>query len=200
MAFGLACHFAKLELPKARPKPGLSGQAGAGTSLPRTIQHKIAMRTGQHLPCDYIAETMHIHDAAGFIKHDPTAKHIHCEPKVPLGINERWSADGHDKLNGIGFPVWAIVDDAVGKWLGVWVVLSNHLGHIIAYLYLEAVENVGGMSFKCLVQIFSANYHRNAAPKYHRLWLRNNPASCYCKSIMVSCIYAMFYCILISMS
>lgn len=125
---------------------------------PRTIRHKIAMRTGQHLPRDYIADTMHTHDAAGFIKRDPTAKRIHREPKVPLGINERWSADGHDKLNGIGFPVWAIVDDAVGRWLGVWVVPSNRLGHIIAYLYLEAVENVGGMPFKCLVQIFSANY------------------------------------------
>lgn len=110
---------------------------------PRTIRHKIAMRMGQHLPCDYITDTMHTHDAAGFIKRDPTAKRIHCEPKVPLGINEWWSADGHDKLNGIGFPVWAIVDDAVGRWLGIWVVPSNHLGHIIAYLYLQAVENVG---------------------------------------------------------
>jgi hypothetical protein len=54
---------------------------------PRTIRHKIAMRTGQHLPCDYVADTMHTHDTAGFIKRDPTAKCIHCEPKVPLGIN-----------------------------------------------------------------------------------------------------------------
>jgi hypothetical protein len=108
----------------------------------RTIRHKIAMRTGQHLLRDYVTDTMRTHDAAGFIKRDPTAKRIHREPKVPLGINERWSADGHDKLNGIGFPVWAIVDDAVGRWLGIWVVPSNRLGHIIAYLYLEAVENV----------------------------------------------------------
>jgi hypothetical protein len=33
LAFGLACDFTKPEPPKARPKPGLSGQAGAGTSL-----------------------------------------------------------------------------------------------------------------------------------------------------------------------
>ena len=32
-AFGLACDFTKPKPPKARPKPGLSGQAGAGTSL-----------------------------------------------------------------------------------------------------------------------------------------------------------------------
>ncbi|KAK2459393.1 hypothetical protein APHAL10511_008591 [Amanita phalloides] len=112
---------------------------------PRTIRHKIAMRTGKHLPRDYISDIMHTHDLEGFAKRDPTAKRIHREPKVPLGINEWWSADGHDKLNGIGFPVWAIVDDAVGKWLGVWVVPSNHLGNIIAYLYLEAIESAGGM-------------------------------------------------------
>ena len=33
LAFGLAWDFTKPELPKARPKLGLSGQAGAGTSL-----------------------------------------------------------------------------------------------------------------------------------------------------------------------
>ena len=33
LAFGLAHNFLKPEPPKARPKPGLSGQAGAGTSL-----------------------------------------------------------------------------------------------------------------------------------------------------------------------
>ena len=111
---------------------------------PRTIRHKLAMRTGQHLPRDYISDTMHIHDPTGFSKRNPTANRIHREPKVSLGINERWSADGHDKLNKIGFPVWAIVDDAVGKWLGIWVVPSNCLGNIIAYLFLDAVENVGG--------------------------------------------------------
>lgn len=130
---------------------------------PRTIRHKIAMRTSQHLPRDYVADTMHTHDPTGFIKQDPTAKRIHREPKVPLGINERWSADGHDKLNGIGFPVWVIVDDAVGKWLGIWVVPSNRLGHIIAYLYLETVENVGGMSFNAYLK-FSANYHQGNPP------------------------------------
>ncbi|KAF8236371.1 hypothetical protein L208DRAFT_1457659 [Tricholoma matsutake] len=79
---------------------------------PRTIQHKIAMRMGQHLPHDYIADTMHTHDAAGFIKQDP------------LLLNASITSQ---------------------RWLGIWVVPSNCLGHIIAYLYLEAVENVGGM-------------------------------------------------------
>jgi hypothetical protein len=64
--------------------------------------------------------------------------------KTPLGIHERWSADGHDKLYKIGFPVWAIVDDATGKWLEGWVVLSNRMGDIIGYLYLCQVEKFGG--------------------------------------------------------
>ena len=62
-------------------------------------------------------ETMQHHNSDGFNKQDPTAKRIHWEPKVPIGTNEWWSADGHDKLYGIGFPVWAIVEDATGQWL-----------------------------------------------------------------------------------
>ena len=89
---------------------------------------------------------METHDADGFAKWDPTAKRIHREPKVPLGINERWSADGHDKIYGIGFPIWAIVDDGTGRWLDVWVVPSNHMGRTIAYLFLCAVEDAGGKS------------------------------------------------------
>ena len=37
LAFGLAWNFTEPELPKARPKLGLSGQAGASTSLFRTV-------------------------------------------------------------------------------------------------------------------------------------------------------------------
>jgi hypothetical protein len=112
---------------------------------PRTIRHKIAGRTGLHVTRDFVRETMQVHDSAGFDKRDPTSKTIHREPKVPLGINERWSADGHDKLYGIGFPIWAIVDDATGKWFDIWVVPSNRLGGTILYLFLCTVEDVGGM-------------------------------------------------------
>ncbi|KAF8714408.1 hypothetical protein AX14_012714 [Amanita brunnescens Koide BX004] len=132
---------------------------------PRMIRHKIAMKTGKHLPRDYVSDIMHTHDLDGFAKRDPTAKRIHREPKVPLGINERWSADGHDKLNGIGFPVWAIVDDAVGKWLGIWVVPSNRLGNIIAYLYLEAVENAGGMPLQSTTDCGSETTQLHAIAK-----------------------------------
>jgi hypothetical protein len=111
---------------------------------PRTIRHKLAGRTGHHLTRDFIAETMQTHDSAGFEKRAP--KRIHRrEPKVPLGINERWSAVGHDKLYGIGFPIWAIVDDATGLWLDIWVVPSNRMGCTIFYLFLCAVERAGGM-------------------------------------------------------
>jgi hypothetical protein len=53
-----------------------------------------------------------MHDPDGFEKRDPTSKKILRFPKIPIGIHERWSCDGHDKLYKIGFPVWAIVDDA----------------------------------------------------------------------------------------
>ncbi|KAF8811204.1 hypothetical protein BYT27DRAFT_7221594 [Phlegmacium glaucopus] len=102
-------------------------------------------RTGHHLTRDFVMETMQIHDSAGFSKCDPTSKKIHREPKVPIRINERWSADGHDKLYGIGFPIWAIVDDATGRWLDIYVVPSNRMGHTILYLFLCTIEAAGGM-------------------------------------------------------
>jgi len=113
----------------------------------RTIRHSIAMKTGTHLTRDFITATMRSHDPEGFVKRDPAAKRIHREPKVPLGINERWSADGHDKLNSIGFPLWAIVDDATGLWIDTWVVPSNRFDNVIAYLFLDAVETAGGIPF-----------------------------------------------------
>jgi hypothetical protein len=87
---------------------------------------------------------MHNHDPQGFDLRGPTSKQIHQFPKVPLGIHERWSADGHDKLNHIGFQVWAIVDDATTRFLDAWVVPSNRHGHTLGYLFLCLVEKFGG--------------------------------------------------------
>jgi hypothetical protein len=67
-------------------------------------------------------------------------------PKFPLGPHERWAGDGHDKLYKIGFPLWAMVDDSTAKILGAWIVPSNRLGEIIAYLFLCLVEEYGGLS------------------------------------------------------
>lgn len=87
---------------------------------------------------------MYDYKPEGFAKREPSAKKIHREPKYPIGINDRWSADGHDKLYAIGFPIWAVVDDATGNWLGAWVVPSNRLGIIVAYCYLILVAEKGG--------------------------------------------------------
>lgn len=126
----------------------------------RTIQNKIAQAEMIHLPRwvndstllhpltkfnrDMVSDIMHAHDDKGFQTRDPTAKKVSRTPKVPIGIHERWAADGHDKLYKIGFPIWAIVDDATGKWLGAWVVPSNRMNVIIGYLFLCCVEKHGG--------------------------------------------------------
>jgi hypothetical protein len=94
---------------------------------------------------DMVSEIMHTHAPDGFKKRDPTAKKIFRVPRVPIGIHERWSCDGHDKLYKIGFPLYAIVDDATSRWLGGWIVPSNWTGLIIAYLFLCLVEEYGGM-------------------------------------------------------
>ena len=61
-----------------------------------------------------------------------------------IDLSEAEQLDGHDKLYKIGFPIWAIVDDATSKWLGAWVVPSNRMGNVIAYLWLCAVQKYGG--------------------------------------------------------
>jgi hypothetical protein len=100
---------------------------------------------------------MHTYDLEGFEQHEPTARKINCVPKFPIGIHERWAADGHDKLYKIGFPIYAIVDDATGKWLGAWVVPSNRVGEVVAYLVLLTVEKYGGMLFKFTFTALSKN-------------------------------------------
>lgn len=91
-----------------------------------------------------MSQIMHEQDPEGFAKREPAAKKIHREPKHPIGINDRWAGDGHDKLYSIGFPIWAIVDDGTSKWLGAWVVPSNRMGIIVAYCFLKLVEEKGG--------------------------------------------------------
>jgi hypothetical protein len=107
-------------------------------------QHMIAHHSGQHISRDVVEDIMRKHDSEGFELRDPTAKQIPRAPKVPLGIHERWAGDGHDKLYKIGFPVWAVVDDATGRWLDAWVVPNNRLGEVIGYLFLCLVEKYEG--------------------------------------------------------
>jgi hypothetical protein len=68
------------------------------------VKARIAHEQGVHLSRDYVAEVMHLHDKDAFESRDPSVKKIFSgQKKVPLGIHERWSADGHDKLYRIGF-------------------------------------------------------------------------------------------------
>ena len=97
-----------------------------------------------HSVSDWISEAMHELDPGAFASCVPTAKQVHQVPMVALGIHHHCSANGHDKLNKIGFPVWAIRDMWSGKWLGIWVVLDNHLKVVIAYLYLSLIEKYSG--------------------------------------------------------
>lgn len=93
---------------------------------------------------EFVSRVMHMHAPEGFDKREPTAKKIFRVKKVPVGVHERWAGDGHDKLYKIGFAIWAVVDDATGRWLGAWVVPSNRMGDIVAYLFLCLVEEYKG--------------------------------------------------------
>ncbi|KAJ6632401.1 hypothetical protein B0H10DRAFT_2159630 [Mycena sp. CBHHK59/15] len=111
----------------------------------RTIWAKVVFEDGIILPRDFVWEIMHVHDSEAFEAREPTAKKIFRVPIYPIGIHQRWSGDGHDKLYKIGFPIWAIVDHATAKILRGWVVPSNRMGDIIGYLFLCLVEEYGGI-------------------------------------------------------
>lgn len=117
-----------------------SNQAG-----PRTIRHRLASRQGEHLPRAFIASTMKVHAPEGFEMRNPGSRKIIRVKKIPIGIHDRWSCDGHDKLYKIGFPVYGFVEDGVGFWLDAWVVPSNRFAIVIGYLFLCVVEKYGGI-------------------------------------------------------
>ncbi|KAG6836604.1 hypothetical protein H0H93_006154 [Arthromyces matolae] len=112
---------------------------------PRTIRHRIASRSEQHLPREFVAETMRAHRPEGFDRRNPTARKILRHPKVPTGIHERWSCDGHDKLYKIGFPIYGFVDEATGLWLYADIAPSNRQNIIVGYLFLCCIEKWGGI-------------------------------------------------------
>ena len=88
---------------------------------------------------------MHEFEAASIVHYEPGAKKILHIAKNPVSIHEHWAGDCNDKLYSIGFPIWAVVDNATLKWLGAWVVPSNRMGNIIGYLFLALVEKYSGM-------------------------------------------------------
>lgn len=142
---------------------------------PSTIKNHIAHDQGIQLTRDDISSIMHTHDPDAFLAREPGAKRIHRVPKAPIGVHERWSGDGHDKLYKIGFPIWAIVDDATARWLAAWVVPSNRMGDIIGYLFLCLVIKYKGTWFFSASSIAAEFWFRAPAPIYYRLRLRDDP-------------------------
>jgi len=113
----------------------------------RTVMYKVAHTAGVHVSRDFVSQVMHAHNAASFDQRQPYAKKILRFPKhsQAIGPNERWASDGHDKTKTIGFPIYAFLDDATSKCLGVYVVPDNRNADIVTYCYLDTVEKVGGI-------------------------------------------------------
>ena len=87
---------------------------------------------------------MRTEDPGGFDHRQPGKRHIERTPLVSLGPNHEWSADGHDKLAGIGFPIWGVRDKFSGKWLKLWVIPDNRLKDATVILFLKLVLELGG--------------------------------------------------------
>ncbi|RXW23239.1 hypothetical protein EST38_g2615 [Candolleomyces aberdarensis] len=111
----------------------------------RSIWSRLAFEENLHVPRRIVAEVMHVHAPEGFEYRAPEGRNPTRTEKFPLGPHERWSCDGHDKLNKIGCSIYGIVDDATSRYLGIWVVPSNREGTVVAYLYLSLVLSYGGI-------------------------------------------------------
>ena len=58
---------------------------------------------------EYIISEMWKQDPEGFANHEPAVgKKVLCTPLVALGPHHEWSADGHNKLSKLGFPIYSI--------------------------------------------------------------------------------------------
>jgi hypothetical protein len=97
---------------------------------------------------EYIISEMRKQDPEGFANREPAVgKKVLRTPLVALGPHHEWSADGHDKLSKLGFPIYGIRDKWCTKWLGLWVVPNNRLKLAVAFLYLSLVKKLGGMFY-----------------------------------------------------
>ena len=112
----------------------------------RTTTAAIAFNQGIHIAREEVSRIMHIHDPDSFERRAPGAQRISRHPIIPIGIHERWAADGHDKLYRIGFPLYMITDWATGYILGAWIVPSNRVASVVTHLFLELVLKYKGMS------------------------------------------------------
>lgn len=63
---------------------------------------------------------------------------------VSAGPNDCWHIDGYDKLKPYGFPVHACIDGYSRRIIWVQVLTSNNDPIIIAKLYLQHINELGG--------------------------------------------------------
>ncbi|KAF5386057.1 hypothetical protein D9615_002423 [Tricholomella constricta] len=120
-------------------------QDPTGRRGPRLTREAIIFNTGIHLTRKCIIDEMRLHHPEGFKLREPSVKKIKRGALTSLGPHHEWSADGHDKLSQIGFPIWGVRDKWSGKWLGLWVLPNNRYQASVGYLYLSLVVELGGM-------------------------------------------------------
>ncbi|KAJ2936126.1 hypothetical protein H1R20_g967, partial [Candolleomyces eurysporus] len=111
---------------------------------PGSIRENIRRDSKVHLTVKCVRDEMRAINPGGFAARDPSAKKITRSTLTSPGPHAEWSADGHDKLKEIGFPIWGIRDKWSRKWIGLWVVPCNRKLEVVAYCYLTAILDVEG--------------------------------------------------------
>lgn len=88
---------------------------------------------------------MHEINPEGFDKRAPGSCRIRRTDKFPVGPDERWASDGHEKLLVIcGVGIYGFVDDATGRILRMEVLSEVRDSNQVGLVFLDAVIERGG--------------------------------------------------------
>lgn len=94
---------------------------------------------------DLVSKVMHEECPEGFDTRAPGARMIRRSRKFPLGPDERWASDGHEKLKSICWVgVYTIVDNATGRILAMSALLNARNQEMVALVFLDCVIERGG--------------------------------------------------------
>ncbi|KAG8988790.1 hypothetical protein FRB90_002535 [Tulasnella sp. 427] len=123
----------------------------------RSTCSSIQAETGLSLPQKFVHGVMKEIDPKGFEERHPGTRILHRGVLTSGGLHDEWSGDGHDKLGRYGLWIWGVREKLSRQWLGVRVVPNNRVKEVVAYVWLEIVERVGGVPVQMTTDCGSEN-------------------------------------------
>jgi hypothetical protein len=94
---------------------------------------------------DKVTESLRRMDPVALLWRAPGARDRPRVPLTALGPHQQWSIDGHDKLTGLGLPIYGIRDKWSGYVLSLKIVPNNRMMDTVALLFIDTVKDFGGI-------------------------------------------------------